>query len=246
MYPCKHLALSRVLFFLFDPTQHPKFRKACQGLSSDPQMRQQKWVHQQHHILLEAANRIRNNVVPRMSASEKYSRPLVVVVTKFDAWARLLQPQPDCRAVVREVRPQQSALDGTLLKQISDQIRGLLSQHAEEVVAAAEGFFREVIYIPVSALGRAPEVDTNSGGLVIRPRDIAPRWVELPMLYALHLSTPRLIPVGKRPLAGAQPQLRPAPMNTAADEDARPMSPDDMPQDPQKKNLWPPLKETGS
>jgi hypothetical protein len=28
-FPLQHLALSQVLLFLFDPTQHPKFRRAC-------------------------------------------------------------------------------------------------------------------------------------------------------------------------------------------------------------------------
>ena len=34
----RHLARSRVLFFLFDPTQDPRFRKACSGKMHDPQM----------------------------------------------------------------------------------------------------------------------------------------------------------------------------------------------------------------
>jgi hypothetical protein len=45
----------------------------------------------------------------------------------------------------------------------------------------------------VSALGRGPEVDSTSGLLTIRPRDVAPMWAEVPMLYALHRSVPGLI-----------------------------------------------------
>ncbi len=36
----RHLALSKCLFFCFDPTQDPRFRKACEGKSDDPQMAQ--------------------------------------------------------------------------------------------------------------------------------------------------------------------------------------------------------------
>ena len=61
----RHLALSRALLFLFDPTQDPRFRNACAGKSSDPQMqgRTQRLAREravrQETILFEAATRVR-------------------------------------------------------------------------------------------------------------------------------------------------------------------------------------------
>jgi len=62
-----------------------------------------------------------------------------------------------------------------------------------EIVAAAEGFAADLTFIPVSATGRAPEVDEKTGILGIRPRDMAPYWVEVPLLHAISRWCPGLI-----------------------------------------------------
>ena len=63
-----------------------------------------------------------------------------------------------------------------------------------ELVAAAEGFAEQVIYVPVSATGRGPEVDSRTGAFGFRPRDIAPIWAEVPLLYALSKWTQAIVP----------------------------------------------------
>lgn len=197
--PVEHLALSKVLLFLFDPTQHPKFRKECQGKTSDPQMGDQSWTHQQDQVLLEAAKRIR--IHSGWPQNEKYPRPLVVVVTKYDAWCSLFGDERlSLDQVVRDVGANVSGLDLQYLRSISDRLRNLLLQHAHEIVSAAESFFEDVIYIPVSALGHAPEVNDSAPPLPdgrkplgIRPQDIDPMWVEVPLLYAIHRSAKSLI-----------------------------------------------------
>ena len=61
----RHLALSQVLMFLFDPTQDIRFRKLCSGKTSDPQMMeraerlQRERAVRQETILTEAAQRVR-------------------------------------------------------------------------------------------------------------------------------------------------------------------------------------------
>ncbi|MCL4203131.1 MAG: hypothetical protein KJ000_11575 [Pirellulaceae bacterium] len=193
--PSKHLALSEVLFFLFDPTQHPKFRARCKDHSNDPQMGDHGWSHRQDQVLLEAANRIRAH--SGASSSDKLRQPLVVIVTKFDAW-RALAPnlKLDLNQIVRRAGKTMSALDSNVLKSVSDTVREILNQHARELVAAAEGFSNEVIYIPVSALGCAPEIIGTSGMLGIRPRHIQPIWSEVPLLFALNRCTKGLVRVG--------------------------------------------------
>ena len=84
----QHLTVSRGLIFLFDPTQHARFRDACQGHSNDPQMELEGRSHRQDQVLLEAANRIRRHA--GLSQNQKYNRPLIVAMTKFDAWGNVL------------------------------------------------------------------------------------------------------------------------------------------------------------
>ena len=43
------------------------------------------------------------------------------------------------------------------LKRVSDSFRTLLLKLAPEIVTSAEGFFEDVTYIPVSALGCSPQ-----------------------------------------------------------------------------------------
>ena len=193
----RHLALSRVLLFLFDPTQHPRFRKKCQGVTSDPQMGEHGWTHRQDQVLSEAASRIR--VHRGMAQHERYKRPLVVVVTKYDAWQSLLNNR-DLRIqhVVRKTRDGLSALDIDAIRAISNEVRQMLSKYAPEVVSAAEGFSQDVTYLPVSALGCPPTLDKGTGALGIRPADIKPLFAELPILYALHRSARGLIYSGMR------------------------------------------------
>jgi hypothetical protein len=61
----------------------------------------------------------------------------------------------------------------------------MLLEYAPQVVAAAEDFSSHVVYLPISALGRGPEVDAATGMLGIRPRNLHPRWVSIPLLYIL-------------------------------------------------------------
>jgi len=61
----QHLAKSRALFYLFDPTQDPRFREQCRQFSEDPQLRSRPKTQEgesamsQHTLLLEAAQRVR-------------------------------------------------------------------------------------------------------------------------------------------------------------------------------------------
>jgi len=188
----QHLALSSVLLFLFDPTQHPRFREVCRDYSDDPQFDQQQWIHRQDQVLLEAAHRIRS--VTGLPQNARDPRPLIVIVTKYDAWWSLAKFQPLESNWV--VRPHSSGLCGLYvdgLQMISQQMREILMEYSPELVAAAEGFSEDVIYVPVSALGHGPERDAT-GALGVRPRDIDPMWAEVPMLYALHRSVPGLVP----------------------------------------------------
>ena len=189
----QHLNISRGLLFLFDPTQHARFREACKGTSTDPQITGTGRSHRQDQILHEAANRIRTH--SGLAQQQKYAKPLIVVVTKMDAWGPTLWPEwstlPD---PIRDSRQGLAGLDCGLIEDVSAKLRMILLKLAPEFINAAEGFADSVTYIPVSSLGRAPEFDDETGMLGIRPQEVQPLWAEVPLLYMLNQTSSGLIP----------------------------------------------------
>jgi hypothetical protein len=188
----RHLVKSQALFFLFDPTQDPRFQAACQGKTEDPQMLgNQSKSFRQDIVLHEAANRVRK--YSGLKHDERHNRPLIVVVTKYDAWSSLL---PE----VRETQPWRSTADGMCalewdkIKSVSDRLRHLLWELAPELVSSAEGFAQEVLYVPVSATGCSPVVDQAGAIQGVRPCDIQPCWIEVPLLAVLARWSKNLIP----------------------------------------------------
>lgn len=182
----RHLALSEALFFLFDPTQDPRFRRACRGLSSDPQLSPdsagQSWERQEI-ILHEAAARVRRYA--GLAQNSRHARPLVVVVTKCDCWSGLL-PQPELqRPWTANGRPASAGLLVADVEAVSHATRELLQRLSPEIVAAAEGFAHHVLYVPVSATGCSPEVNPQTGARGFRASSIKPIWVEVPLLYVM-------------------------------------------------------------
>ena len=197
----RHMAHSRALFFVFDPTQDSRMRR----LSGD-RMRSSQFTRnvRQEPILQEAAARIRR--YSGLRQGEKHNRPLIVVLTKCDTWSHLLSdgdPPDPWRYVSRGKVAGEShkkpmpALDLDIIERRSRLSRELMLQACPEIVAAAEGFAREVTYIPVSAIGwkAAPNDD---GLLSIRPGDTEPYWVTIPFLYTLCRWLPGLVPAVAR------------------------------------------------
>jgi hypothetical protein len=182
---------------LFDPTQHPTFRRACAGKTKDPQLSKVLWSHRQDQILLEAARRIRSHT--GLAEHEKSTRPLIVVTTKYDAWSVLTNnAELKTSSVIRGTTSGIGGLDVAKLQNVSGQVRQILSECAPEIVAAADAFSSDVTYLPVSSLGHRPVLDEASGMLGVRPSQVRPMWAEIPLLYAIHRSVGALIPLAKR------------------------------------------------
>jgi hypothetical protein len=187
--------------FLFDPTQDMRYRRLCRGTTDDPQMMeraerlQRERAVRQETILSEAAQRVRRYA--GLAQSQKHGRPLIVVVTKFDSWKHLLAGAtlPAVRVAGRVADHSAVNLEG--IEGVSKLVRSLLWKISPEIVSAAESFASEVLYLPVSATGRGPETDPNTGALGFRPKDMKPIWAEVPMLYALGRWTQGLIPYVK-------------------------------------------------
>ena len=220
----QHMAHSRVLLFLFDPLQHAKFRQACYGRAEDPQLGAHGKNNPQDQVLLEAARRVRS--LTGLGQHAKFSRPLVVVVTKYDVWHSLLADGfVEMNSLLCQMPTGGIALDLKRIMKLSERMREILFQLAPDIVAAAEGFSDEVLYLPNSALGCSPEVIPGTKALGVRPCNIRPRLAELPLLYALHRAVPTLIPAVQRsgekkkseafipvPRAAEHPALKPGAM----------------------------------
>ncbi len=146
----KHLGLSSALIYLFDPTQHYKFRQACEGKSNDPQLSEYGVMNPQEGVIAEAASRIKTQ--KGISQQAKCPQPLIVVVTKYDAWSALTNHATlDPSWLIKPRTDGRSGLDLEKLHSLSGQVENVLNKYSPELVAAAKGNFQEVTYIPISA-----------------------------------------------------------------------------------------------
>lgn len=187
-----HLALSEALIFVFDPLQHPHFRRLCRAHSTDPQLREEFRCYRQDEILLEAAKRIRQKA--NLAQHERFTRPLIVAVNKYDVWAGLL---PDLH--LEQVSPYgqdsrgANGLDLSVIERVSARVRQLLEQTSPEIVVACDSFCEDVVFVPVSPQGCSPELGDGQA-LGVRPKHLRPIWAEVPLLYAINRAKCSLVP----------------------------------------------------
>ena len=73
------------------------------------------------------------------------------------------------------------------IQYVSEYVRSALLTFTPAAPAMIESFSSNVLYVPVSATGCAPEQDPETGALGFRPGNLNPVWVEVPVLYFLHL-----------------------------------------------------------
>ncbi len=181
----QHLSRARAILFLYDPTQDPRFRSQLRGRSSDPQLDSGSSPRRQETILIEAGSRLRRFAA--MAPNEPNRRPLLVVVPKADVWGGLINLDLSTEPMIAGAAAggRLAAVDLLRIEETSARIRELLTARAPEFVAAAEAFSSYVIYIPTSALGCSPQVREGHPGLWVKPNDLRPRWVTVPILYML-------------------------------------------------------------
>jgi len=187
----QHLARSRVLFALFDPTQDPRFRAALH--SDDPQLthglrpdgRQQDVLDRQDLVLREAALRIRRYL--GLPQEKRLERVMIVVVPKADIWKDVAALSLDEEPYVQQGDDQPLLVRTDVVERTSANVRDVLRRYCPEFVACAESVCEVVKYIPVSSLGRSPELAKRGQYAYygIRPKDIRPQWVTVPLTYCL-------------------------------------------------------------
>jgi len=198
----RHLARSRALLFLFDPTQDKRFRAACRGKAAGAAGERDNRLSRQETLLNEAAARVRK--FRGLSQSARDDRPLIIILSKFDEWSHLIGPMDDSEPWRRSGGSAVCGLEVDRIEERSERLRELLRRYCPETVAAAEGFAEDITYIAVSALGDRMEIDPATKLPGIRPANIKPYWATAPLLYALGKTIPSLVPRIKRRSSGSR------------------------------------------
>ena len=186
-----HLGKSEALLFVYDPLQESEFRRRCKEHSEDPQIQHAPFKYPQADVLAEAAAHVKR--IKKLSATQLYDKPLIVVVQKFDAWQSLVGDTYDVLDKAWGLNSKgQALLDTDLIKTVSLRLKKLLLAIAPSIVNEAQAFCKEVVFIPVTATGLSPLLEGEDAGgqlnLMFRPGSLKPRWCELPVLYALRRS----------------------------------------------------------
>lgn len=195
----EHLAHSRVLLFLLDPTQDPRLRRLCK--TSDPQIQEAEIVRQDV-LLSEMDQRIRRHNGTDAKTPSKL--PLIVVLSKADLlsdhFEGMLTQEP-----LHITASGKAQLNLSTVLKCSNLCRNLLLQHMPEFVAAAEQISAHTLYIPASALGGSPErKDESTKDLFVRPDNLKPSWVTVPFLCALQHLSPDEFPAVLKPEGGSR------------------------------------------
>lgn len=181
----QHLAKSKFLLFLFDPTMDLRFRRLF-GEEMPAGARSER----QESVLSEAIARIRR--LNGMRVVDRDSRPLIIVLTKSDLWGPKIMKNWD-------IEPWTQSCDRVLLNygevmKRSKLLGNLVKKVSPELASLAEGFSSSVTYVAASIVGNRPlqaEGESNQ----IRPSELRPAGVLTPLLLGLFHANRQLIPV---------------------------------------------------
>jgi hypothetical protein len=213
----RHMVKSDALLFVFDPTQDVRFRAACTERVNDPQMNSveegmksdvQSRIHstRQETVLINILTQIRNQQL--LSSREKIKIPLIIVLSKYDAWKQLIKDKFPPGKAPHERNPWKRTSEETTrvydsdrVKEYSRILRTLLMELVPNLVSAAESAVEMVTYIAVSATGGPPEFgEADEQGILplcYRPINVKPIWAEVPFLHAQYLVNKSTIPIIK-------------------------------------------------
>ena len=186
----QHIAYSEGIFFLYDPTYDPNFRRILSEKSSDPQFRDKRF-DQQATLLAQMNSRVKGLL--GLDFRNKISKPLAVIVGKCDVWQDLIGRE-NLKSAVKD-----GHLDLNIIKGLSDLVRAMLLEITPSIVANAESISNNVMYFPVSAFGCSPELlgtDPETGHPILSPdpKKLSPILVEIPTLWVLSQMNNNLIP----------------------------------------------------
>ena len=115
----QHIASSDAIFFLFDPTINPDFRRSISG-SEDPQFKSQ--VSDQQDIIL-AETEVRIKKLLGLGRREKVQTPLAIIIGKCDSWIDKIGSENLKNPIV------DGTLDVGAVEANSQLVRNLMEEH---------------------------------------------------------------------------------------------------------------------
>ena len=188
-----HLKCSASSIVLIDPIQHPGLRKTCSP--HDPQValaeRNEAAPPRQELLITQAVASIRK--MRNLRESDAIDQPLIIAVGKSDAWAPAHLGHITQDILIRE-DDAISRFDLEAIKTVSNDVRAHLEKHAPEITGTADALSSNVLYLPVSSTGGAPEAQSGSGNtLGFRAGSITPQWTMECLLLAIELANPGLL-----------------------------------------------------
>jgi hypothetical protein len=196
----RHMSVASGLFFVFDPTKEQGFKQACRDRSDDEQWLDDR-LSRQATLFSEAMARIQR--FRSLMPTDRIATPLIVVLTKFDAWRHLLESElgdsgrlpsvlgraklPDGRAV--------EGFDFDVVKRVSKACRAVLATHSQPLLARIEALCdpSKVWFVPVSATG-CSAFKNDTGGFSHPGDRIQPVWAQVPTMAMLSIVAPQLLP----------------------------------------------------
>lgn len=192
-----HMSKANALLFVFDPTQYPGVKQAAEKTQLGSMKSNQAFTdNRQEMVLTESVSRIGR--YKGLSSSVKYDKPVIVVLTKWDTWSHLTPEVSSSEPYVRHADGKSSSLSTSLVKTASKAMRQFLLKYAPNIVNTCDSFASNVTYVPVSSLGKPPAMDPSGSQSMIRPSEIHPVWVTVPLVLATALTTQDLIPLQKQ------------------------------------------------
>jgi hypothetical protein len=189
----RHLAVSRALIFVVDPTQDQRVierlggRETVQALGGAGSTEQR-----QDLVLIEAANRVRR--LRQLGATERLPCRIVLALAKADIWGHLATPEIKADFDDIPVRNSVAVPSREVLRRVHAASAEFLTAYMPELLATARTLDPDLHIVPFSGLGKPPSRASSDAGLTIRPRDVRPVWPAAPLVVALSEARPELFP----------------------------------------------------
>lgn len=186
----RHVSVADGLFFLFDPTTSPKFRRII-GQNADPQLAPgaAARLDQQNIIMAETATRI--TTILNLGPGDKIDKPMAIMLGKCDLWLDKL-PRPLLPIM------ENGCINQANVDENSRILREFMMELHPSLCTTAEIISTTVRYFAISPLGCSPVTFTDpaTGDTKIGPdpAGINPRNVCDPTLWVLSKLNPELVP----------------------------------------------------
>lgn len=186
--PTRHLERSAAIIMVFDPTQDLRFRGRFAPAYAAPSAAGHE---RQELVFTEAVSRVRR--LRGLDPAEPISIPIVVALTKADAWAdRAIGPDWSALRLPGNPAAKRAAL-AAAVNGAHERCVSALGQTSPEFINAVGALAKTVRFVPVSSLGTCPE-PVPGGGFRLRARDIRPQWPEMPFVLSLTLAAGAEVP----------------------------------------------------